>query len=201
MLDSIVHTTVRISDQEKAFIEQVVMGVKFPWFWQAAQDFNTAFFHNQHLPEWFNKDLDHYNSAFFGHTLMRRSRDGGESHLTRSADDFSVYYEFFIELFHRWMRDNGIGYTRIFRANLNLNWHNTGRHTEPHVDHEWPHHNFIMYLNDCDAGETVLWPDDFSASYLIPPKSYTALAFKQQWHAHRYPAAEQRRIVFVVTYI
>jgi hypothetical protein len=199
--NAITHGSVVVYPQEQDFIDTVVMGSKFPWFWKSGQDFNTDFFYNKHLPEWLRPQLAHYNSQFFSHTLLKKAEHGEQSHLDRSTNDFSVYYEFFIELFHRFMSTNNIKYSKIYRANLNLNWYNDINHTEPHLDHEWPHCNFIMYLNTCEAGETLIWPDDFSTTHSIPCVQNTAVAFKQEWHAHRYPAPKTRRIVFVVTYI
>jgi hypothetical protein len=58
-----------------------------------------------------------------------------------------------------------------------------------------------MYLSECQGGETIVWTDDFSTMYEIPPIQYSAVTFKQQYHAHRYPALGTRRLIFVVTYI
>ena len=201
MINSIINTPVTVFPQEHNFIENFVMGGKFPWFWKAGQMFNTDFFYNHHLPDWFRPHLSHYNPQFFSHSLLRIAEDMNQSHLNRGPNDFSPYYEFFIEIFHRFMTENNLKYTKIFRANLNLNWYNNINHTEPHRDHSWPHHNFIMYLNTCENGETLIWPDDFSATYFVPCNQYTAVTFKQQWHAHRFPKPGTRRVVFVVTYI
>jgi hypothetical protein len=201
ILDSIVHKPVTVFPQEQEFIEKVVLGGKFPWFWKSGQTFDTEFFYNKHFPDWFRQHLPHYNSQFFSHALLPVAKDGDQSHLNRELGELSPFYEFFLELFHRFMSENNLKYSKIYRAALNFNYYNELTHTEPHVDHAWPHCNFIMYLNTCDDGQTLIWPDDFSSTNLVPCVEYTAVAFKQQWHAHRYPKPGQRRIVFVVTYI
>lgn len=201
ILDQVVHNTVTVHPQEKEFIEKFVLGGNFPWFWKKGQNFRSEFFYNKHLPDWFQKHLPHYNPQFFSHSLLPVANNKDQSHKSWSSNEFSPYYEFFMEIFHRFMVDNNLKYSKIYRAALNLNWHNELSHTEPHVDHGWEHSNFIMYLNTCDAGQTLIWPEDFSSTNYIPCVEYTALSFKQQWHAHRFPAPEQRRIVFVVTYI
>jgi hypothetical protein len=201
MLDKLINSTISLYPSEQNFIDEVVMGVKFPWFWQNQQTFNTEEFYNEHIPEWFQKNLTHYNGPFLSHTLLRRSEDENHDQRNRPPGDFSDYYEFFIELFHRFTVEQGIKYSRIFRANLNLNWYNGDQHTEPHIDHPWEHCNFIMYLNTCDQGQTIVWPSDFSSSNMIPCVKNTAVAFPWSWHAHRYPPQGERRVVFVVTYI
>jgi hypothetical protein len=201
LLDSIVYGQVVVHPTEQQFIDKTIFGPRFPWYWQNNQTFNDPNLYSKYLPVEMRSYLEHTNGPFLSHQLLCRAEDPNISHLDRSAKDFSPYYEFFIEIFHRWMSSQKIAYSRIFRANLNLTWYNGFKHTEPHVDHEWPHCNFIMYLNSCDAGQTILWPADFSTSYMSPCVQNTAVSFNQQWHAQRYPLPGTKRIVFVVTYI
>jgi hypothetical protein len=201
ILDLVIHKPVTVYPQEKDFIESVVLCGKFPWFWKSEQKFDTEFFYNKHFPDWFRPHLEQYNPQFFSHSLLPVAKNSEQSHINRHPNELSPYYEFFLEIFHRFMAENDLKYSKIYRAALNFNWHNDLSHTEPHVDHAWPHCNFIMYLNTCDDGQTLIWPEDFSNTTFIPCEEYTAVAFKQQWHAHRYPKPGQRRVVFVVTYI
>lgn len=201
LLDSVTYDQVVVYPREQQFIDKFIFGQSFPWYWQNNQTFDDPTLYNKHMLDGLTSCLIHTNGPFLSHQLLNRSNDPNTSHLDRPAGDFSPHYEFFIEIFHRWMATKKISYSNIFRANLNLTWYNGINHTEPHVDHEWPHCNFIMYLNTCAAGQTILWPDDFSASYIIPCIQNTAVAFSQQWHAQRYPVPGTKRIVFVVTYI
>jgi hypothetical protein len=194
--DNVVHSPVTIYKSEHDFIQNIVSGTGFPWFWQGQQTFDDAE-ENVLLP----KDMRYFNGPYLSHVLLRRTEEEDVSHLTRSPKDFSEHYEFFIEIFHRWIVEHDLKYTKIFRANLNLNWYNGDLHTEPHLDHSWDHNNFIMYLDTCDNAETLLWSDNFSEMYAIPCVRYTAVSFKSSWHAHKYPPLGQRRLVFVVTYI
>jgi hypothetical protein len=201
LLDSIVYDRVVVYPVEQQFIDKFVFGPSFPWYWQNNQTFDDPLLYTKHLPGEMRSCLEHTNGPFLSHQLMRRTEDPADSHLDRPASDFSPHYEFFIEIFHRWISNQKLSYSKIFRANLNLTWHNGIKHTEPHVDHEWPHCNFIMYLNTCDAGQTIIWPNNFSTSYMIPCVQNTAVCFNQQWHAQRYPLPGIKRMVFVVTYI
>ena len=200
-LDSIIHNQVVVHPTEQQFIDKFIFGPSFPWYWQNNQTFNDPILYSKHIPSNLRVHIEHNNGPFLSHQLLCRTEDASKGHLDRPATDFSPHYEFFIEIFHRWMSAQKITYSKIFRANLNLTWYNGIKHTEPHVDHEWPHCNFIMYLNTCNAGQTILWPNDFCTTYMIPCVQNTAVAFTQQWHAQRYPAPGTKRIVFVVTYI
>ena len=192
-LSRITHSPVVLTQGEKEYIEDFVMGSNFPWYWQGCQTLDN-------VPE-VDKNFNFYNGPYLSHTLLTRAEDPKLSHLDRPANHFSRSYEIFAEIFHRFMINNSLTYSKIYRANLNLNWHNGETHTKPHKDHTFPHNNFIMYLNTCERGHTIIWPDDFSSTASIPCEQYTAVTFKELWHAHHYPPPGSKRVVFVVTYI
>lgn len=184
---------VLLSQHERKYIEQFVMGPEFPWYWQ---DFQTL----DNLPD-VGKEFKSFNSPYLSHTLLARADDPSLCHLDRPFNHFSRSYEFFAEIFHRFMSINQINYSNIYRANLNLTWYNPGDHSKPHKDHVFPHNNFIMYLNTCDDAETLVWSDDFSSMVKIPCQQYTAATFKEMYHAPKFPPPGSKRVVFVVTYI
>lgn len=192
-LETIVHKPVNVYPKEQEYIDNFILSQNFPWYWQGAQTLENC-------PK-SDKELEYYNGSYLSHILLQRTENPEQSHMTRPTTHYSHSYEFFMEIFHRYMVENGLKYTKIYRANLNLNWHNPGNHTKPHKDHVFPHYNFIMYLTDCSKGNTLVWSDDFSASYSSPCKKNTAITFKELWHAHEYPEQGQRRVVFVTTYI
>jgi hypothetical protein len=188
---------VRLTSREREFIEKYVLGPHFPWFWQDQQTFKD----DENIPQEIKEYIKCYNGPFLSHTLLHRLEDENVKHTERPAKDISTHFEFFLEIFHRFMFENNLKYSKIFRANLNLTWSCGNLHSAPHLDHTWPHKNFIMYLTTCDKGHTIIWPDDFSTSYMIPCEKYTAVTFSQLWHAQRYPMLGSKRIVLVITYI
>jgi hypothetical protein len=198
---TVTQAEVSVTDRERELIEKFLKGPHFPWFWNGVQTINDQAVINNDIPKKLREYVEFYNGPFLSHTLLYRNEDENITHLNCEPNAIDPYFEFFLEIFNRFMTENNIKYSKIFRANLNLNWYNGPKHTTPHVDHEWPHSNFIMYLDSCEGGQTIIWPDDFSTSYMVPCIAYTAVTFKKHWHAHRYPAPGSRRIVFVVTYI
>ena len=65
----------------------------------------------------------------------------------------------------------------------------------PHQDHEnLPHKNLIIYLSDCDGGETNVEGDEFFG------KEDDIITWDSQHHNYR-PPLTQRRIVLVATYL
>ena len=197
--DSIIYEPVRLYPQEQKYIEENVLGTYFPWFFIENQTFDNNF---DVIPTDVKQFVSYTNSSYLSHVLLARSDLENVTISERPAKDFSRHYEFFIEIFHRFMQDNKQPYSKIFRANLNLSWCNGKNHTEPHFDHHWPHKNFIMYLNDCDPGhgQTIIWQKDFLTSYIIPCKKYHAVMFNSELHGHRFPSKGNRRVVFVVTF-
>jgi hypothetical protein len=189
------HVDINLREQE--FIETYILGPYFPWFWQDQQTFGDE----EAIPKYIKPHVKSYNGQFLSHTLLLRTESESVKHTERPGNEISSHFEFFLELFNRFMVKHDLKYTNIFRANLNLTWHNSNLHTAPHLDHHWPHKNFIMYLTSCDQGQTIIWPDDFSTSYMIPCVQYTAVTFKQHWHAQRYPSPGSKRAVLVITYI
>jgi hypothetical protein len=196
-IPDLVESTVSLTVLEKTHIEEFVLSHQFPWYYQGQQ----TFYENKNfIPADVRPHIEYVNSPFFSHTLLIRSENPIDHH-SRKIKEFSAHYEFFFEIFHRWTVENNINYTKIFRANLNQTWFNGHLHTEPHLDHEWSHKNFIMYLTDFDEGQTILFSDDFQTLFYLTPKKYTAISFNYRYHAHRFPKVGQRRVVFVVTYI
>lgn len=193
----ILHSPIEVNLREREFIEKYILGPQFPWFWQDKQTYGDE----DDIPEQMKPFVRSHNGQFLSHTLLFRTEIESVKHSERPSNEVSPHFEFFLELFNRFMVNNNLKYKNIFRANLNLTWHNSNLHTAPHLDHHWPHSNFIMYLTSCDQGQTIIWPDDFSTSYLVPCVQYTAVTFKKHWHAQRYPTTGSRRLVFVLTYI
>jgi hypothetical protein len=197
----ITHSPVTIYPSEKHVIDNVFLGPNFPWFWHDIQTTDPREVTLAAVPEDRRDQIEFYNGPFLSHILLTRTEVETVKHTDRLATDVSTYWEFFLEIFHRFMKENGRTYTNIFRANLNLTWYNGDQFTAPHLDHTWPHYNFIMYLSECTGGETLVWNEDFSIKYTIPPIQYSAVTFENRYHAHNYPKLGNRRLVFVVTYI
>jgi hypothetical protein len=112
----------------------------------------------------------------------------------------SEYYQVFATIFHDWMQAAGLAYTHVYRMNLNLTMHHSSPHTVPHLDHAFPHYNFIMYLDTPPSSPTLIYNQDFSVIAEVPAVAGTAVSFPAQFHSHRYPPPEARRTVLVVTY-
>lgn len=179
-------TPVEVTALERDHIENHVKSAWFPWY---------------RAPEQTQSPIDPRvadrvaNAPFFCHILMRRSEEEG-----KPGEIASTNYEFFETIFRRWCRTNNINVNVIYRACLNLVTYAPADFSVPHVDHNWPHNNWIMYLNDLDCVSTILFDDDMNPVEAVDPKAYTCLAFSQQQHAHQYPRGMDHRFVLVFTW-
>ncbi len=192
------YNTVALTPQQKNIIETEVLGSYFPWYYVEHQTIDICSDSPQYS---IRPAVETTNAPHLSHQLLTRASNLNQSHYDRAANDYSSWFDFFYDIFHNYCVANNISYSKIYRANLNLNWYNGPYHTKPHLDHDWYHHNFIMYLTTCPQAETLIWPDDFTVTHLFPCIAYNAVSFKQQYHAHRFPTLGSRRVVFVVTYI
>ena len=64
--------------------------------------------------------------------------------------------------------------------------------TQPHMDHEFPHKNMLIYLTDA-GGSTIVEGEEFA------PEEDDVIIFEGM-HWHKLPKKE-RRVVLVMTYI
>lgn len=186
---------VSLLSQEQNYIDNFVLSNEFPWYWQDSQTTGIIFENDKNETDLF------YNGPYLSHILLTRASAADQSHVDRLPDNYSFPYKIFYDIFHRFMYDNNITYTKIYRMNLNLTWYNSDLLTQPHIDHNFEHRNFIMYLTNCDKGNTVIWSNDQTEEYRSPCEKNMSIQFDGLWHAHEYPVPGQKRVIFVVTYI
>jgi hypothetical protein len=133
-------------------------------------------------------------SPVFTHTLIKR----GNSEVKIGTDDCQ-HLSVFKAVFDRWMQAQGIVYDKLYRAAINVSMHNLADHCEPHVDHLWPHYNWIWYLDTVDA-PTIIFDEELNVEHQIPSVKNTAVTFGGQMHAQSYPPPGVLRRAVVFTY-
>jgi hypothetical protein len=103
------------------------------------------------------------------------------------------------KVFNTWIKEQGISAPYIYRCAINCSLHQPFDHSEPHVDHLWPHKNWIWYLDTMDA-PTVLFDSDLNITHRIPCVKNTAVMFDGRLHAQSYPPPCTARRVIVITF-
>jgi len=160
--------------------------------------------------------------SFFSHTLLRRV--DGVPALPENERIRSDFFKNFKELFLDGCDKNKINVKDIFRMNLNLTMHRPEPYCDFHVDHNFPHINSIIYLNDFNEGNTFIYnevysqilkkignttelpyekyKDFFSIKEKFKPKKNKAVFFNGNYfHNNSFCKPGELRLVLVTTFI
>lgn len=177
-----------ISKNVQEIIDNNLLSNEFPWYWQ---DSSTS-----------------YKYPFFSHILIPR-HDGK----TEEVKINSPLFAFFDDIRKSFCDIHNIPFARYLRASLNLSFYFSSQHSEPHVDHPFPHKTIIMYLNDFTNGSTVIFDKQFDGATPTITDNAPVILKKIQgkkgkitcfdgsyYHATEWPAEGQRRVICVITF-
>lgn len=162
---------VELYDDEKSFIGYVKSN-DFPWFHVKATD----------------------NFTSMSHLLMMRPEEP-----TRGAQN-SPHLPAAEQLFLRICGDNGVIIRTIYRIAFNLTFADPSPHGDIHLDHLFPHKNFLLYLNKFDAGDTYIFNDKAEIIETIKAEENKFVFFDGDLHAQGFCRPQQHRILMVVTF-
>ena len=151
---------------------------------------------------------------FFSHGLIQRY-----DHIKKEPVSNSNVFPFFLNILKRFCAQHKIKIKKITRACMNLVVHRGDNYenTDPHVDHEFKHKVFMLYLNDAE-GNTKIFNEVYKKSYkgncikdvdkkytilkTIKPEQGKAVCWDgKYYHAASFPKPGTRRIVLVFTFI
>jgi hypothetical protein len=169
----IIENVHRLTPEQKSFTE-FVLSDRFPWFCDRLT--NSAKY------------------LFFGHCLMHRKSEP----VTGTVN--SEYYDICYSIFKGFCDQNNITVNNVFRASVNHTGHSPDKMNEIHLDHEYSHNNFIMYLNDFTGGSTYLFDDDHNMIKEIAPSKNKVVVFGGFPHAHGFCSPDERRVSLVFTF-
>lgn len=177
-----------ISKKCQEIIDNEILSNQFPWYWQ---DSSTS-----------------YKYPFFSHIIIPRY-----DLETEELKINSPLFTFFDDIRKSFCDIHNISFTRYLRASLNLSLYFNSEHSEPHIDHPFPHKSIIMYLNDFTNGSTIIFDKQFDGTtstitdnapiilQKIEGKKGKITCFDgSYYHATAWPAAGQRRIICVMTF-
>lgn len=165
----------QLIDQEQKFVD-FVLGDTFPYFLMGTTGGENLF--------------------AFSHLFM--NRHPSRTNMTGVVN--SIYYQNVFDLFNRFCSENKIQYSNVLRAAVNITTATNVLHGDIHIDHAFPHYNFIMYLNDFSDGHTYLFDDGNNITKKIDPSKHKVLVFDGQKHAQGFCRAGEKRAILVVTF-
>lgn len=194
----IIQAPVTLTPEEQDFIETKVMSDMFPWYRTDYQLFDSVVAEAQGQPP-IQTPIDPpglvLDLPLMTHMLLKTPPEETEESRVNSPN-----WPFFLTIFDRWMKEQGLEYKRIYRGALNTVFPSHADYGLPHVDHHWPHSNWIMYLNTIPDAPTVLMDDTYSIHTEIACEKYTAASFSQQLHTHRYSRGTHARMIVIITW-
>jgi hypothetical protein len=183
-----------LTKEELDTVNNGILGNDFPWYYQKLST-------TEKFP-------------FFSHGLIQRY-----DHLKEEPKSNSDVLSFFTNIFKRFCEQHKIKVKKVTRGCMNLvQYRGDYKTTDPHVDHEFNHKVFMLYLNDSD-GDTKIYKDVYKKIYKgncvkdidkyelkilkeITPEQGKAVCWDgKYYHAASFPKPGTRRIVVVFTFI
>ena len=171
------------------------------------------FLETKFLPNEMQKNfIDHVLSKDFEWGIIECPIPNGKKHVTAShaimarAENKNIcgkivskYYSQVLDIFNDICDQNDINVKTIYRMNVNTTTHQPDQYGDIHIDHEFKHNNFILYLNDFTDGSTYLFNDNENLTKEIKSEKNKAVFFKGN-HAQGFCKPYERRVCLVVTY-
>jgi len=170
------------NEEQQVFLNYLLDN-NFPWFWQ------TTILTLE----------DGSNSKYTSLTHSFRSR------LSEDKPDWGAPNSQFLDIAESIFWDacmqNNIAPKIIHRSAVNLNLPNKDKHTDIHIDHGFPHKNFILYLNDFTYAPTYVFSEDCKTIInKSTPEKNKFVVFPGLPHAAGFCKENERRVVLVVTF-
>ena len=145
----------------------------------------------------FEANEEYVDFPFLTHTVIKGPIIKDQLYIPTVSSEL-VYN--FIEVLNDIFKANNIIVNSIMRVGVNFTTF-TGEtlYSVPHVDHEFPHNNMIIYLTDFTEGELKIYKNKKWNVY--KPKEDDVVLFSG-YHAHRQPQKfKENRICIVTTFI
>ena len=131
------------------------------------------------------------NFGFYVHSFIDRP-DSLNGYFTQPASEYIIQAN---NVVSEILTNNGIEIKVIYRMSANcVHSTDSGQYSVPHVDHEFPHKNLLIYLTDPQGGETVVEEEKYLG------EEDDVIMWGEGMHYHKPPSAG-RRIVLVTTFL
>lgn len=138
--------------------------------------------------------LGEFATFFYSHTILQRPTISWP--VSRPVCDHA---EATIKLLKEILNYNDIDVNYFVRINVNETINSGGGLAcDPHVDHDFPHKNLLIYLNNSSGSTVVIDPRTNQEEYFSPQED-VIITFEGK-HYHYQPDIGKRRTVLVATY-
>ena len=156
---------------EKDHIKNIILGEDTPYYW---------------MKETIRSD----EKSWFMHLLIHRD----------TQQIVSPHAKFFKKIAQRFAHRHKIPCNVFLRGCINLSYPHPGR-SGVHVDHPFPHYQFLLHLNKSNGGSTLILDSKKKIIKTIEPKQFKGFGFKGGLpHCMTFPKSG-RRVVAVLTFL
>lgn len=135
------------------------------------------------------------NLSFFSHAIINRPL------LESPVPKLSSYdADKFITCVNEILQYNNFHANCMYRLNVNMTFYSSqSTYTLPHVDHDFPHNNLLIYFNEFSGGEIKVYKD--KEWHIYKPEEDDVVLFSGL-HCHRPPQQPgEFRKILVTTFI
>ena len=157
----------------------------------------TLFTYGSDFPFYLHSSATPGDSCSSLHHVVIRREEERENNILRNSK-YSIYFEDILKTF---CQKNNITLNEILRINVNFTYNNGYEKCPIHLDHDFPHNQLILYLNDCDKDSKTVVLDDDNKTILKEsiPEKYKGICFESKPHFHYYPKSGNR-VILVCTF-
>ena len=137
------------------------------------------------------------NNNYLCHTVLKRPEE-------RNKDETfnSEYKDIFIEILNTFLNKHKIKSVEFLRCSINLTFNVKNRKSPIHEDHNYPHKQLIIYMNepdDNDCKTVILDSDEKTILKEVSPKKFKGVCFESKPHYMIYPKTGIR-VICVMTF-
>jgi hypothetical protein len=158
------------------FIENVILGNNFPFYLSKQSTLK-----------------DNYKNMF--HNLLHRPEG-----IYPNGRINSIHYDNVFSLVNSFFKKFNIKHKEILRMCINFTYNNGVKKCPIHEDHDFPHKQLIIYLNDADPNsKTIILNKKNKIIKEIKPEKYKGICFETLPHYMFYPKKNER-IILVTTF-
>ena len=174
------------------FVETQINKSLFPFYYQPYVTEEQA------LESFLKNGNDYKVEPALAHTLLVRKEHRGPMDGPNSSS-----YDIFNDMLMTFCEKNSIEYKETLRAAVNLTFPNGIEKCDVHQDHNYPHKQLLIYLNevrDKNSKTVILDTDNKTILKEIVPEKYKGVCFSSMPHFHYFPKIGCR-MVCVFTFI
>lgn len=155
---------------------------------------NTTILGEGVMPYYFRYATENDNALIFNHTVINRLEKRKDGEYYNSPEGEKI-----VKILYEFCSKNNIKVNEILRCSINVTINNGLEKCAVHNDHDYPHSQLIVYLNNINDKDSKTVILDNENKIEISPKLFKGVLFDNKPHYHYFPK-QGHRVVSVFTF-